>query len=245
MKIMRKEIIFRNWQLKVLALFLALVLWIILIPEEKTFAEKNLTVSLELVNIPPEVEVLEPPDTSLNLKIRARKRLINDLRPESFSAQLDMSRASIYQQEYLIEAGMIKAPAGVEIVSFSPAYVHIKLERTKKLEMEVVPTIIGRPPDGYRLARVEVNPTKVMVAGPESKVRARDKVITSPIDASNLTAGTVLEVDLILPRPELRLLTPYPRARVTLTIEKTDSTTSGASGGKQPARNSNSRRLDL
>jgi len=180
MKIMTKEIIFRNWQLKVLSLLLALVLWIILIPEEKTFAEKNLTVNLELVNIPLELEVLEPPDTRLNLKIRARKRLINDLRPESFSAQLDMSRASIYQQEYLIDASMIKAPAKVEIVSFSPAYVHVKLERTKKLEMEVVPTIIGRPPDGYRLVGVEINPTKVMVAGPESKVRARDKVIHQP-----------------------------------------------------------------
>lgn len=245
MKIMVKEIVLRNWQLKILALFLAMVLWIILIPEEKTFAEKNLTINLELVNIPPEVEVLEPPDTSLNLKIRARKRLINDLKPDSFSAQLDMSRASIYQQEYLIEAGMIKVPAGVEIVSFSPAYVHVKLERTKKLEMEVVPTIIGRPPDGYRLARVEVNPTRVMVAGPESKVRARDKVITSPIDASTLTSNTVLDVDLILPRPELRLLTPYPRARVTIIIEKADSRTSGANGAKPDDRRSNFARLDL
>ncbi len=245
MKVMIKEIVVRNWQLKVLALFLALVLWIILIPEEKTFAEKNLTINLELVNIPPEVEVLEPPDTSLNLKIRARKRLINNLRPEDFSARLDMSRASIYQQEYLIEAGMIKAPAGVEIVSFSPAYVHVKLERTKKLEMEVVPTIIGRPPDGYHLARVEVNPNRVMVAGPESKVRARDKVITSPIDASTLTTSTVLDVDLILPRPELRLLTPYPRARVTIIIEKADSRTSGTNGARPADRRSNFAQLDL
>lgn len=228
MKMMIKEIILRNWQLKVLALFLALLLWIILIPEEKTFAEKNLAINLELINIPPEVEVLEPPDTTLNLKIRARKRLINELKSENFSALLDMSRASIYQQEYLIDTSMIKAPAGVEIVSFSPAYVHIKLERTKRQEMEVVPTIIGKPPDGYRLSRVEINPTRVMVAGPESKVRARDKVTTSPIDASTLTANAIMEVDLILPRPELRLLTPYPRARVTLTIEKTDSGTSGA-----------------
>jgi len=237
-KVMIKDILIRNWQLKVLALLLALVLWIILIPEEKTFAEKNLSLNLELVNIPPEVEVLEPPDTTLNLKIRARKRIINQLRPEDFSARLDMSRASIYQQEYLIDASMIKVPSGVEIVSFSPAYVHIKLERTKRMEMEVVPTIIGRPPEGYRLEKVEVTPTRVMVAGPESKIRPRDKVITSPIDASTLTASVVLEVDLILPRPELRLLTPYPRARVNLVIEKTGPGSSAQGGGKQSARSS-------
>ncbi|MGB4705261.1 MAG: CdaR family protein [Candidatus Saccharicenans sp.] len=234
---MIKELLLRNWQLKLLALFLALFLWIILIPEEKTFAEKNLTINLELVNIPPEVEVLEPPDTTLNLKIRARKRLINELKPENFTARLDMSRASVYQQEYLIDSTMIKAPAGVEIVSFSPVYVHVKLDRTKKLEMEVVPTIIGRVPEGYRLVKTEVNPARVMVAGPESKIRPKDRVITSPIDLSTLTASTILEVDLILPRPELRLLTPYPRARVTLVIEKTAGASSSGSESKQAAKN--------
>lgn len=235
---MIKDILIRNWQLKVLALLLALVLWVILIPEEKTFAEKSISLNLDLVNIPPEVEVLEPPDTIINLKVRARKRVINDLKPEHFSAHLDMSRASIYQQEYLIDASMIKAPSGVEIVSFSPAYVHVKLERTKRMEMEVVPTIIGRPPDDYRLVKVEITPARVIVAGPESKIRPRDKVITSPIDASTLTASIILEVDLILPRPELRLLTPYPRARVNLVIEKTGPGNPAQSGGKQSARSS-------
>jgi YbbR domain-containing protein len=217
---MIKKLIFTNWQLKLLALFLALVLWVVMIPEEKTFAEKNLNINLELVNIPPEVEIVERPDTSLNLKIRARQRIINELRPEDFSARLDMSKASIYQQEYLIDSSMIEGPSNVEIVSFSPAYVHVKLERTEKIELEVVPTIIGKAPEGYRLTGIEISPSKVMVAGPESKIRSRDKVITSPIDVSTLTESTILEVDLILPRPELRLLSLYPRAKVSLTIEK-------------------------
>jgi len=55
----------------------------------------------------------------------------------------------------------------------------------------------------------------------------------------------VLDVDLILPRPELRLLTPYPRARVTIKIEKIESRTPGTSGGKQPAGHSNFARFDL
>ncbi|MGB9893065.1 MAG: CdaR family protein [Candidatus Saccharicenans sp.] len=236
---MIKELITRNWQLKLLALFLSLVLWILLIPEEKTFAEKNLAVSLELVNIPPEVEVVERPEPNLNLKIRARKRIINELGPENFSVQLDMSKASIYQQEYPVDASMIKAPSEVEIVSFSPVYVHVKLEKTRKIEMEVVPTIIGRPPDGYRLSKVEVTPGKVMVAGPESKVRPRDKVITSPVDVSTLTESLTLEVDLILPRPELRLLALYPRARVNIVIEKTNSLAPGGSGVKAPSKRNN------
>jgi len=150
--------------------------------------------------------------------------VINELTPADFSAELDMSKASIYQEEYPIDANMIKAPPGVEIVSFSPVYIHVKLEKTKKVEMEVVPTIIGRLPENLRLVKVEVTPSKVTVSGPESKIRPRDKVITSPIDVSTLTDSAVLEVDLILPRPELRLLALYPRARVNIVLEKKETT---------------------
>jgi len=223
---MKKDIIVRNWKLKLLALLLSLVLWVVLIPEEKTFAEKNFTIGVELTNVPQDVEVVERPESTINLKIRARKRVLGELTPDRFSAQLDMSKASVYQQEYPLDASMIKTPPGVEIVSFSPVYVHAKLEKTRKIEMEVVPTVIGRPPEGYRIVKVDVNPSKVMVSGPESKVRPRDKVITSPMDVTTLTENTNLEVDLILPRPELRLLTLYPRARVKIFIEKKETGTS-------------------
>jgi len=221
---MLKDLLTRNWELKLLSLLLAIILWIILIPEEKTFAEKTLSLNLELVNLPQDVEVVEKSDTTINMKVRARKRVINELTPADFLAELDMSKASIYQEEYPIDASMIKAPPGVEIVSFSPVYIHIKLEKTKKVEMEVVPTIIGRLPENLRLVKVEVTPSKVTVSGPESKIRPRDKVITSPIDVSTLTDSAVLEVDLILPRPELRLLALYPRARVNIVLEKKETT---------------------
>ncbi len=221
---MLKDFLKKNWELKLLSLLLAIILWIVLIPEEKTFAEKTLSLNLELINLPQDVEVVEKSDTTINLKVRARKRVINELTPADFLAELDMSKASIYQEEYPIDASMIKAPPGVEIVSFSPVYIHIKLEKTKKVEMEVVPTIIGRLPENLRLVKVEVTPSKVTVSGPESKIRPRDKVITSPIDVSTLTDSAVLEVDLILPRPELRLLALYPRARVNIVLEKKETT---------------------
>ena len=105
---MLKDLLTRNWELKLLSLLLAIILWIILIPEEKTFAEKTLSLNLELVNLPQDVEVVEKSDTTINMKVRARKRVINELTPADFSAELDMSKASIYQEEYPIDASMIK-----------------------------------------------------------------------------------------------------------------------------------------
>ena len=46
MRIFLKKLIFKNWGLKLFSLLLALVLWITLIPPEKMFSEKNLTISL-------------------------------------------------------------------------------------------------------------------------------------------------------------------------------------------------------
>jgi YbbR domain-containing protein len=59
-----------------------------------------------------------------------------------------------------------------------------------------------------------------LVKGPESKIREKDKVSTSPINISELTASTEVEADLILPKPELRLATPRTRVKVRMFLEE-------------------------
>ena len=91
---------------------------------------------------------------------------------------------------------------------------------TSRVELAVKPTILGKAGEGFRIVKTEVNPEKVQVAGPESKVRAGDEVRTTPVDVSGLTQSTVFEVDLILPKPELRLVTSQIRVRVRVIVEE-------------------------
>jgi YbbR domain-containing protein len=213
-----KELIVRNWGLKLLALILAFLLWLALMPEEKIFSEKSLSVPLELRNLPPEFEILEKPQATIEVTLRAPNRLLGVLVPSDIQAVLDLSRASINQEDYPLNPEMIAVPAGAKAVRVFPNKVRVKIDKSKEDMMEVQPTFVGKLHTGWT---VEVVPSKVFVRGPESKFSLKDRIRTGPIDVTNLTATAVFEVDLILPKPELRFASPATKAKVTVTILET------------------------
>jgi YbbR domain-containing protein len=220
MKKFIRNLVFKNWELKLLSLLLALILWISLIPEEKTFSEKTLTIPLETGNIPPDMELVEKPETQIDVTIRAPNRLINEISSANVFAKLNLQEATVFQQEYPLNDTMISIPPGATVVRISPNQVKLKFERTKEERLDIVPNIIGQVKEGYKIARIEVLPPRVAVRGPESKIRQKDKVSTSPINVSELTESSEFDADLILPRPDLRLAASINRVKVRVLVEE-------------------------
>ncbi len=214
-----RNLLLRNWELKILALVLAFILWISLIPEEKTFSEKTLNIPLETLNIPSDLELVEKPDPTVDVTVRAPNRLIDELSSANVLAKLNLAQATVFQQEYPLNETMISVPPGTEVVRISPNKVRLRLERTKEMMLDVVPNIIGEVQEDFRLVRVEVAPPRVTVKGPESKLREKDRVTTSPINISGLRGPAEFDADLILPRPELRLVSGPNRVKVRVLLE--------------------------
>ncbi|MEW5900407.1 MAG: CdaR family protein [Acidobacteriota bacterium] len=218
-----RHLVLRNWEIKLLSLLLAFFLWLSLIPEEKTFSEKTLTIPLETQNIPPNMELVEKPEATIDVTIRAPNRLISEISAANVFAKLNLEKSTIFQQEYPLNETMISIPPGAEVVRISPNQVRLKLERTQELLLDIVPNIIGQAKEGYGIPKIEITPPRVLVLGPESKFREKDRVSTSPIDISGLTVSTEIEADLILPKPELRLASARSRVRVKIYVEEIKS----------------------
>jgi YbbR domain-containing protein len=211
-------LIVRNWGLKLLALVLAFFLWLALMPEEKIFSEKSLNAPLELRNLSAEFEIVEKPQATVEVTLRAPNRLLGVVSPSDIQAVLDLERASVNQEDYPLNPDMIVVPAGAKAVRVFPNKVRVKIEKGKEDMMQVQPAFVGKLRSSWT---VEVIPSKVFVRGPESKFGAKDRIRTSPIDVTGLTQTTVFEVDLILPKPELRFTSPATKAKVTITIPET------------------------
>ena len=209
----------RDWPLKLVSLALAVGLWLLLVPAEKNYSEKSLTIPLETLNVPAGLEIVEGPAATVDVTLRAPNRLLDEIGPSGLVARLDLERATVLQQEYPLAASAVDVPVGAEVVKISPGKVTIKLERTAEAMLDVHPTVRGKPGRGFRIARTEIEPASVAVRGPESRVKAGEAAATAPIDVSGLTGSTVFEADIILPRPELRLVSPPATARVTVLIE--------------------------
>ena len=220
MKRFFKRLFLKNWGLKLFSFLLALILWLTLITPEKIFSDKWLTIPLELHNIPPEMELMEKPPASVDVKIRASKSLINDITSANVHAVLNLEKASIDQEDYPLRKSMISIPSGAEVREIRQSQVSLKLERTREILLDVEANIIGELKKGLKVENVGVFPPQVLIKGPESKVKDNYKVRTSPIDISSFTKTTELEADLILPNPDLRLASTQTKVRVRILIQE-------------------------
>lgn len=223
MKPSLESLVLRNWGLKLFALAAALVLWLIFIPEEKIVSEKTLTIRLETLNRPPNMELVQKPPPTIDITVRAPNRILDEITPTNVSAGLDLSAASIAQQEYPLNRDMISLPPGAEVIRISPNQVQLKLERTKRIELEIEPDIRGEQAlvdAGFNIINTEVRPPTVLVSGPESLVQSGDKVSTAPVDVSDLQQSTFFEVDLILPKPDLQLAEARTKVQVRIIIQE-------------------------
>jgi YbbR domain-containing protein len=210
----------KNWGLKLVSLLLALILWFTLIPEEKSFSEKTLTVPLEIHNIPPQMELVERPIPSVEVIIRAPNRLIPQITSVNVHAVLNLQKASVAQSSYSLNRNMVSIPEGAEVKEIYPSQVNLKLEMTRETIVDVEANLIGELAENYKLARVDVVPSRVLIKGPESKIKEGMIVRTSPIDISLYSETTEVEADLILPNPDLRLASTESKVLVRLLIQR-------------------------
>lgn len=214
-----RDVFVRNWALKLLAFFIALVLWLLLVPEDKVYSEKTLVVTLETHNVPREMELVEKPAATVDITVRAPNRLLNQISPSNVYARLDLERATHFQKDYPLNKSMVILPPGAEVVRIVPNQVSLRLEPARELKLDVYPLIIGQPAEGFKVADVEVIPPQVLVRGPETKIRERDRVTTTPVDVTGLSQPAVFEADIIMPKPELRAVSVLSQVKVSVKIE--------------------------
>lgn len=213
-----KDLITRNWGFKLLSFFLAIVLWITLVPEEKTYSERTLAVPLETRNIPPEMELVEKSVSFVDVTVRATNRLLGQLTGNEITAVLDLKNATVAQEEYALDPSMVILPADAKAVRVFPNKARIKLERANEIEMDVDPAIVGKVRDGFKIDKIEAFPATIKVRGPESKFRPKDKLRTADVDVADLAETTEFEAAIILPRAELRVAAGSAKVRIRVTL---------------------------
>jgi len=223
MKTLLKNIFVKNWGLKLFSFLLALLLWLTFFPEEKLYSEKTLTIPLILHNTPPQMEVVEKPPQTVDVTIRAPRRLLSEITPANVQAELDLMDVQVNQQDFPLSPDMVFIPVGAEVKEIFPSQVRLKLENIKEVEMDVEVIFTGDLPEGLIITDTRVVPAKVTIRGPESKFRDEYRLRTSPIDRSALTESREIEVNLILPSADLRPASIRSTVRVFIQIQREEN----------------------
>jgi len=125
-----RRLLLHNWWLKLLALALAYMLWSVVIsPESGPVVQVGVSVPLELVNLPAELEVVGEIPSRVHLHLRGSEAQLRRLKPEDVGVRLDLSQATPGNHRFALQAENVAVPAGIEVVRVVPDVIYLALAR--------------------------------------------------------------------------------------------------------------------
>ncbi len=196
----------RNWPSKLLALFLAIVMWYFVMGEDR--AEVGMTVPLELMNIPRDLMVINPVVHGIDLRVSGPRSLVRDLTAENIRKSLDLSNAQPGSITFSITPEGFSLPREVSITRIHPTQVTVVLAKSARKTVSVHPRIIGRPRKGFAIESSQVVPERVEITGPEKVLEKIHTLYTQPVDVEGI------DTDL-----RKRVYPDFPTQQISLTKE--------------------------
>jgi YbbR domain-containing protein len=224
---------FAHAGLKVVSIALAVVLWV-MVSSQRASVERGLRIPLELQNLPENLEMVEPPQESVDVRVRGTADTLGRLVAGDVVAMIDLSSAQPGRRLFHLSPERVKAPFAVAVTQLSPSSVTIRFEPSATRIVPVQPSVEGEPAAGFIVGAISADPPTVEVIGPESVLRRVTEAITEPLWVGSAKSDVRSSVTLgvadpgvrlksirnavvsvaILPAPEERQLTHVPvRAR--------------------------------
>lgn len=166
MMIRLRQSVQRNLLAKVIALVIAIVLWLYVMNEQNPTIEGDFSIPVELANVPEGYQLTQSVK-SAKIHVRGARSYFVSASPDSFKVVADLAGLESGAYDLALRAVL---PQGFELVSIEPASLHVELDQIihREVPVEVVQT--GVPAPDVTVANVEQEYAFVRVEGPASLV---------------------------------------------------------------------------
>lgn len=212
----------RNWQLKLLAFALAVLLWIVVSAEQVTSNWMPVPLLIEVTDgsyqlrresIPGEVRVrfVGPGREFFDLAVR---------RPPLLLRVDEVERA---EQVFELDPRMVRLPNELDVSAsdVDPAFVRLRFRRMAFREVPVRVRVAAGPGLSYTLVdSLRVSPDRIQISGPAEQIARIDAVSTVPVSVPERDAS--FDQLVALDTTQLGEVHPsVPRVRVVGRVERT------------------------
>ena len=194
--------VFKNLPLKLIAFVLAVIIWVLVVGEQKS--EVRLTVPLELRNLPTDLEIIESP-REIDVTVRGFSSSVKRLTSRDFDVHIDLSNVVKGSNTFTISPEDIAVPVGSSVTQVSPSNVEVLLDATVLKVLPVEALVRGKPADGYVLGAVLSMPKSVKVTGAQSLLKHVTKVETEAVVLDKSTERLSKKVKVKLPNASFRI----------------------------------------
>ena len=208
------DTLFRNWGLKLAAVGLAAVLFV-LTRDEVT---RTFEVPLRVVPDPERVLLTDLPET-ITVKVRGPWTRVNRLQYLDLgTAAVDLRAAEPGPLD--VDDASIVMPSGVLLADVQYPHVDLRFEPVIERMKRIEPQVAGQPAEGYRVARITTNPPGWEVRGGRSLVQGVTQLSTELLELSDRTASFTKTLAVLSPPGKVDVVTPPGQAaRVTVRVD--------------------------
>ncbi len=186
-----------NWYYRVLALFLALVSWYLVIGREKV--DTWVQVKIEISGLGDGLMIRGAAGDTLDVLVRGPKGLVRKIEPGGLVYTLDARKFAPGMNTVVVEPGAIPLSKLFEVVEIRPSRLDVAVERrlTKAVPVRLAfRDAVGRD---FRI-QASIEPPQVSVTGPETLVRELREVPVQPLALPEDASGKIDALaNLVLP----------------------------------------------
>ena len=168
-----RALVQRNLPAKIIALVVAVVLWLFVMNEQNPQIEGSFTVAVELRNVPEGYKITQS-EKSVKLKVRGARSFFVSAEPEGFKAYADLDGLDSGEHEVKVKAVL---PQGFELVDAQPETVSVTLDKIVRRSVRVDLIVTGSAAAGYTVGKISQSANTTVIEGPESRVAEVDRVI--------------------------------------------------------------------
>lgn len=194
---------------KVLAVMIALVIWMIASEERREdILERNFQVPLALVGVPSNMVISGDVEETIAVRLRGPASQVRGLTSETLEVTVDLADSRPGTLSIPLQPSALTTPPSVEVVSMKPARLRLQLEMRRQKPVRISPYLVGATASGYAIENVESQPGNAVISGPVSIVDEITEVPTERIILTGRSASFREEVAVISDYPLVQIVEP-------------------------------------
>jgi YbbR domain-containing protein len=220
-----RKIFLEDLGLKLLALAIAIVLWLSVTGQNKPVTQRVSGVQLNFLR-QEGLEISNDPASTVEVTVKGSPNLLDQMNLRDLVVTVDISDQKAGERVVRLSPETVKMelPPGVKILAFRPATIPIRLEPTIEVALDVEVKFEGRVPEGYEVTSISANPARIKVRGPSDRVSLLQKAVTETVRLDGRKESFSLSrVAINISDPKLEILDPNVEVRVEIAEKKRDN----------------------
>lgn len=188
-----------NWQLKLLAIALALLLWVVVSAEQVT--SQWIPVPLVVEENDPDFELISGPNVDeVQVRFTGSGRDLMELAIRKPPLVLSIDRVQATEREFRLQPSMVRLPTqlAVNAQEVRAPLIRLGFRRIVARPLTVRPTVDGDVESGWMLVdSLRILPQQIVVRGPADQVERLAELRTVPftLPASDSIFSTLIAID--------------------------------------------------